>query len=117
MLKDFSNLSDEVFEVTDLLYYLVKHAIHACVDLDLVKQFSFNGILEKLEFPDDTFRSFEEMCTFYGYKSESHKVVTEDGYINLMHRVYKFDNPDNMPTILMNHGLIDSSDAWIMNGQ
>jgi hypothetical protein len=38
---------------------------------------------------DDTFKSFEEICVEYGYIAEKHYVRTEDGYINLMHRVYK----------------------------
>jgi hypothetical protein len=117
MLQDLQKYWDEAFEMTDLIYYVCKHFIHAYLDLDFVKEFSLTGIVDKLQFPDDTFRNFEEICTFYGYKSETHKVVTVDGYINTLHRIYKVDDPSDKPVIVMNHGLIDSSDAWIMNGQ
>lgn len=41
-------------------------------------------------------------------------MLTEDGYINQMFRVYK-EFPRGKPAIMMLHGLMDSSDSWIMN--
>lgn len=56
-----------------------------------------------------------------GYPFENHKVYTEDGYILEMHRVpggnYKnktladFKGP--RPAVLINHGLADSSSAFL----
>lgn len=62
-----------------------------------------------------------------GYESEVHYVTTEDGYLNLMHRVYKnstvVEQVDesghvvikNKPVVYMQHGLIDSSDTFIIH--
>lgn len=41
-------------------------------------------------------------------------MLTEDGYINQMFRVYK-EFPRGKPAIMMLHGLMDSSDSWILN--
>lgn len=80
--------------------------------------------MDKLEFPEDTFRSFDQICRRYGYTPETHKVVTQDGYINTLFRVYKRGRGKynsvkltDRPVVLLNHGLIDSSDAWIINGK
>jgi predicted alpha/beta-fold hydrolase len=72
------------------------------------------SIYQKFNFPNDTFKSFEEICYENGYLTESHSVVTEDGYINQMFRIYK-EFPRGKPAIMMLHGLMDSSDSWIMN--
>ena len=59
--------------------------------------------------------------------TETHQVVTKDGYINTLHRVYKRDDDDGVkdssstnqqrkPVILMSHGIEDSSDIWVMSG-
>lgn len=48
----------------------------------------------------------------YGYPSEVHKIITEDGYILEVHRIA---NPGKQPVILT-HGLLASSADWIING-
>ena len=48
----------------------------------------------------------------YGYPSEVHNIITEDGYILETHRIA---NPGKQPVILM-HGILDSSTTWIMTG-
>lgn len=46
----------------------------------------------------------------YGYRSEVHKVTTEDGYILEMHRIPK----DGGKPVLLMHGLLDSSSTWVI---
>lgn len=71
----------------------------------------------------------EEIVFENGYILENHWVTTADGYINLMHRVYK-DSPyscplsyecsysprkNNKPVIYFQHGIVADSSTWIMN--
>ena len=44
---------------------------------------------EVMHIPDDTFRTFQEITEANGFVFEEHWVTTEDGYVNLMHRIYK----------------------------
>lgn len=48
----------------------------------------------------------------YGYPSEVHHAVTDDGYILELHRIA---NHGAMP-VLLAHGLLDSSATWVMMG-
>mmetsp|Transcript_23 Transcript_23/g.44 ORF Transcript_23/g.44 Transcript_23/m.44 type:complete len:117 (-) Transcript_23:838-1188(-) len=49
-------------------------------------------------------------------------VVTKDDYINTVFRVIAKDAPElkqgqSRPAVILTHGLVDSSDTWIMNGK
>lgn len=52
----------------------------------------------------------------WGYKSEPHQVVTEDGYILTMYRISKKANkgPRGKP-VLIGHGLFQCSGAFVLN--
>ena len=74
----------------------------------------------------DIFRSIDKIAEKYGFAIEQHDVPTEDGYINVLHRV-KILNESNLkspftffqvkrPVILFLHGFADSSDTWAVNG-
>ncbi|KAL1110242.1 hypothetical protein AAG570_008319 [Ranatra chinensis] len=52
----------------------------------------------------------------YGYEAESHEVVTEDGYILTVHRIPSRTPETSKLPILLQHGLLDSSAGWIING-
>ena len=56
-----------------------------------------------------------------GMNVESHEVITEDGYINQVYRINNYkdthDGEKRRPAVLVVHGMIDSSDAWITNGR
>jgi hypothetical protein len=69
----------------------------------------------------DFWRSLEEMVKNEGMNLESHEVITEDGYINQVYRINNFkdlsDTKKKRPAVLLVHGMIDSSDAWIVNGR
>uniref|UniRef100_A0A1I8N8D1 Lipase n=1 Tax=Musca domestica TaxID=7370 RepID=A0A1I8N8D1_MUSDO len=56
----------------------------------------------------------------HGYPAETHKVVTEDGYIITLFRIpysHKLQNQNAYrPIVLIQHGLFSSSDGWMLNG-
>merc|ERR1712228_220249 len=55
--------------------------------------------------------STDTMITLAGYQSETHKVVTPDGYILTLYRIV-----GSGPVVFMQHGLEDSSAAWVLAG-
>ena len=73
---------------------------------------------------EDYYLTGKEICQKYGYSYTEHLVVTEDGYINLL---VQLRNPNligqghsestGRPSVLLIHGLVDSSDGFIVNGK
>ncbi|XP_012566664.2 gastric triacylglycerol lipase isoform X1 [Hydra vulgaris] len=67
------------------------------------------------KFPEESL-SASEIIAFYGYPSESHYVKTDDGYILTLHRIpHGLFKPSNGKTVYLQHGLLDSSAAFLMN--
>jgi pimeloyl-ACP methyl ester carboxylesterase len=67
----------------------------------------------------DRDRTSVQLIESRGFKAETHKVITKDGYILAIHRIV---NPylkelkrDLKKAVLMQHGFMDSSAGWIMN--
>lgn len=58
----------------------------------------------------DIGKSFEQICTENGFNFESHKVVTEDGYI-----LQQFRIPSKGSPVFFQHGFIDSAMSWIVH--
>lgn len=84
------------------------------VDLDVVS----NGPLSLYRFSFIFNQLQPQLIRRHGYPSESHLIVTEDGYILRMHRIagsQTGSNKGNQPVFLQ-HGLFGSSADWIMNG-
>ena len=54
----------------------------------------------------------------YGYPAESHVVSTEDGYMLTIHRVpFGRNNTNyNRPVVLVQHGIVLTSDQWVLRG-
>jgi len=52
-----------------------------------------------------------QMIVNAGYPVEPHEVTTEDCYINQLYRI-----PGEGRVVFLQHGLIDSSDAWLIAG-
>lgn len=64
------------------------------------------------------FEDFPQYSKTLGFSVESHKVITEDGYILTVFRLQrkgtkKFQR--DLTPILFQHGLLDSADGWITN--
>ncbi|XP_041974373.1 lipase 3-like [Aricia agestis] len=67
-----------------------------------------------LGYIEDTYLNFTELTKKYGFPSEEHAVTTQDGYILTVYRIpSKCSESKRYPVMLM-HGIIDSSDAWII---
>ena len=111
-------------------YFILKYVVMAYLQYILVKSaldrvegnFRDLPIISWLGHPHlDFYRSFEELCKQEDFNVESHWVTTEDGYINQIYRVNNFngtsDSGKARPAVLMVHGLVDSSDSWIINGR
>ncbi|KAJ8710443.1 hypothetical protein PYW07_009809 [Mythimna separata] len=68
---------------------------------------------------EDSLMNFTELTGKYGYISEEHHVITDDGYILTMFRIAKAKNchkRKRSPPVLLMHGLLQSSDSWIDSG-
>ena len=46
---------------------------------------------------------------------EDHKVVTDDGYILTLFRIRQKDLLKKTPAVLMQHGIMDTADAFIIH--
>ena len=68
----------------------------------------------------DEERTLEEIITSKGFKVEKHNVKTEDGYILTIFRIPGAKDcidASGCPPVLFQHGILDSSDAWVCNGE
>lgn len=76
------------------------------------------GILKDPVNPE-AFLNFIDYCKFLRYPISTHWVTTPDGYILQLFRIGKKDSlrfNSGIP-VFMQHGLIDSSDDWIVNDE
>ncbi|KAL0902586.1 hypothetical protein ABMA27_000422 [Loxostege sticticalis] len=63
--------------------------------------------------------NIEELVNSHGYNVEHHTVVTTDGYILMVHRILPAllnETNFNSGTVLLHHGLLGSSDDWVLLG-
>ena len=68
----------------------------------------------------DENRTLEEIITSKNYKCEKHLVKTEDGYTLVLFRIPGGKNCEDgskLPPVLLQHGIFDSSDGWVSNGE
>ena len=72
----------------------------------------------------DEKRTIEEIITSKGFKCETHFVTTEDGYKLKIFRIPGDKNENisdekrnTFPPVLLQHGIFDSSDGWVCNGE
>ncbi|XP_050355918.1 lipase 1-like [Nymphalis io] len=77
-----------------------------------------NEIKRSLGYPRDSLLNFTELSDSYGYTSEEHTVLTEDGYILTIFRINGRNCGHKLkrPPVLLMHGLLQSSDAWLDAG-
>ena len=90
----------------------------------IIKEFLEPKLKEKKEDNNlalDEKRTIEEIITSKGFKCETHFVTTEDGYKLKIFRIpgnkYYEKNRDLLPPVLLQHGIFDSSDGWVCNGE
>jgi lysosomal acid lipase/cholesteryl ester hydrolase len=70
----------------------------------------------------DLNKPFSDICRDKGYAFETHRVLTDDGYILNTFRIpgKKGETKDeaiaqHKPVIFLQHGILDSADTWIMH--
>ena len=63
------------------------------------------------------------MAARHGYASETHEVITEDGYVLTMHRLPRgrwernqFVAKEERPVVYIQHGFTSSSADWLVSG-
>ncbi|XP_068633466.1 lipase 1-like [Battus philenor] len=61
---------------------------------------------------EDAKLSYKQLATKYGHNTEEYQVTTEDGYKLLLFRI---PGRVGLPILLV-HGIMDSSDTWIIRG-
>jgi lysosomal acid lipase/cholesteryl ester hydrolase len=59
--------------------------------------------------------TIDQLILKKGYSCEMHQVTTEDGYILKMFRIKPSGVKKSNRTVLLQHGLFDSSDSWVVN--
>jgi gastric triacylglycerol lipase len=67
---------------------------------------------------DDTKLTFKDYVQYYNYPFEEHKITTADGYILTYFRIQRKGQSgmhSGLPVMYLQHGLIDSADAWVVN--
>lgn len=77
------------------------------------------SIKRALGYEQDAYLNFTELTFKYGYPSEVHSVVTEDGYklkIFRLTRGKKCEGPVKKAPVLLMHGLFSNADTWILPG-
>jgi len=69
--------------------------------------------------PKEAFYDFTELATSLNYPVEKHTVTTDDGYILTYYRIQAKNTQirSGLTPILLNHGLLDSSDSFIINDE
>ena len=68
----------------------------------------------------DENRTIEEIITSKGFNVQQHIVKTEDGYLLSIFRIpgpKHCEHPEKCPPVLFQHGVFDSADGWLMNGE
>lgn len=63
----------------------------------------------------DMNKTFQEIVSENGFISEVHPVVTKDGYKLNLFRIRSDDTPKNAKVVLMQHGVLDTANCWIIH--
>lgn len=115
-----SSEKNHVDSVSDGIFYLFAHLSGVVSNIKEI----FNIVLSDypakdsnstISIPEDAYLTIKELTSKYGYPFEEHNVTTEDGYILTLHRIPCKENCTSEVIFLM-HGLVDSSDTWILQG-
>ena len=66
---------------------------------------------------EDFFRSTQEIVEYYDFLFDDYYPMTEDGYILALYRVRHRNTREGAPVVFLQHGIFDTGDCWIMNGE
>jgi len=72
-----------------------------------------------IKIPPEANYHFSELVSTLSYPLETHDVTTEDGYILTYFRIQAKNSQirNGLPVVLLNHGLLDSSDSFVVNNE
>jgi gastric triacylglycerol lipase len=68
----------------------------------------------------EAFYDFVTYCKFYNYPVQVHTINTDDGYILTYFRIQAKNQTTfktGLPVLWLQHGILDSSDTWIVNSE
>ncbi|KAF1805301.1 Alpha/Beta hydrolase protein [Mucor lusitanicus] len=101
-----------------LLFFFVTMAVYTTGKQQLLDKRKRIQEANEKDMPDELLTQDE---TYYaerwGYTSEMHEVVTQDGYILKMYRIYKKGSIPRGKPVLIGHGLFQCSGAFVLNEQ
>ena len=89
--------------------------------LDKMREF-FKVSSSKKDNPlkQDENKEIEEIISSKGYRVQKHFIKTEDGYTLIAFRIPGLKgrlDSSSKPPVLFQHGIFDSSDGWVCNGE
>ncbi|KAF7405865.1 hypothetical protein HZH68_005234 [Vespula germanica] len=99
------------------IYTLVK--VIVCLEMvsindEQMEKYMFDNYIQfNRELNPDINLSTDKLIKKYGYSSETHVVITEDGYLLTLHRI---SGKSGSHPILIQHGLLTSSADWVIAG-
>ncbi|XP_063979678.1 lipase 3-like [Diachasmimorpha longicaudata] len=76
-------------------------------------------INDTYKYHEDAHLNARQLISKYGYRGQTHKVTTNDGYILELHRITgpkSNPEPEGKPVIFVMHGLLCSSVDWLISG-
>lgn len=69
-----------------------------------------------LGYPRDSLLNFTELTAKYGYRTEEHIAITDDGYSLKIFRIVQGKDCVKKPPVILMHGLLQSADVWLDAG-
>lgn len=106
----FTNFFDEVMQKKKISDKLEKDLRLGSDPIPLL------GHLPGMPFEEKPHMTTEQLISSHGYYSESHTVLTADGFMLTMHRVIREVDRINDRVVLLHHGLLGSSEDWLLLG-
>ncbi|KAK1931101.1 Lysosomal acid lipase/cholesteryl ester hydrolase [Phytophthora citrophthora] len=102
---------------------LQTRALLLFIAIGLVSAINEVASVAEIAVDPDVGKNTPEIIAARGYDVETHKVTTSDGYILTLHRLPKsydetqagFTAAANKPAVLLQHGVVESSFAWVCN--
>ncbi|XP_025030400.1 putative lysosomal acid lipase/cholesteryl ester hydrolase [Python bivittatus] len=88
--------------------------------LCLIQQMTYSEeILQKRHMNPQIFMTASEIIQYWGYPSEEHEIMTDDGYYLIVHRIpygmHSSRKTGPNPAVLLVHGLFAEGRSWIAN--
>lgn len=103
---DFRSYAMDIFRFVFLVYWTICLNIRSSSGI-----FKLDRIFKKYDLNSDAFLDSVQLLQKYNYPSETHTVITDDGYKLNLYRI-----PGKGAPVLLVHGIADTSDSWLVLG-